>query len=372
MTEIPVLDLKAQYQSIRREVDGAMSRVLKRGVFILGEEVSAFEREFASYCGVSEAVGVGSGTAALHLALLACGVGPGDEVITASHTAVATVSAIDLVGARPVLVDIDPERLTLDPQKVAAAITPATRAIIPVHLYGCPADLAPILEMARRNDIFVVEDCAQAHGAMYGDKRVGAWGDIAAFSFYPTKNLGAYGDGGAVVTNDPALAERVRLLRQYGWTERYVSDLKGLNSRLDDLQAAVLRVKLKLLDAWNTRRRQLAGFYDCMLVGTALVLPAHLEGAVHVYHHYVVRHPQREGLRAFLAERGIRTLVHYPVPVHLQPAYADLGYRRGDLPVSEAAARQVLSLPLYPEMNDDSVEVVSEAVKCYFNKGCDG
>jgi dTDP-4-amino-4,6-dideoxygalactose transaminase len=362
---IPVFDLRGQYDSIKDEIDVAVFRVLERGRFILNEEVASFEQEFAAYCGVSHAVGVGSGTEALHLALLACGVGPGDEVITVSHTAVATVAAIELAGARPVLVDIDSVRYTLDPAQIEAAITPRTKAVIPVHLYGCPADLASILEIAQRHNLFVVEDCAQAHGAVYQGRRVGAWGDIAAFSFYPTKNLGAYGDGGAVVTDDPSLAERARLLRQYGWRERYISSLKGLNSRLDELQAAVLGVKLRHLEAWNERRRRLATLYADGLAESGVVLPHELEDVTHVYHLYVVRHPRRDDLRAFLHERGIGTLVHYPVPVHLQPAYHDLGYAAGDLPVTESAAREVLSLPMYPELRDGEVAVVSEALLAF-------
>jgi dTDP-4-amino-4,6-dideoxygalactose transaminase len=362
VNEIPFVDLKTQYQNIHQEVDQAIGHVLARGRFILDEEVTAFEQEFATYCGTAHAVGVNSGTAALQLALLACGVGQGDEVITASFTSVATVAAVELIGARPVLVDIDPLRYSLDPEKVATAITPLTRAIIPVHLYGCPADLSPLLEIARRKNLFLIEDCAQAHGATYRDKKVGGWGNMAAFSFYPTKNLGAYGDGGMVVTSDPALAQQVRLLRQYGWDRRQISKVKGLNSRLDDLQAAVLRVKLKHLDGWNTRRRELASQYNDLLSQSGLILPIQPENVSHVYHLYVVRHTRRDDLQAYLENHGIHSLVHYPLPVHLQPAYANLGYLTGDLPLSEEAARQVLSLPLYPEMGDSSVESVSQAV----------
>ena len=370
---IPPFDLKRQYASIQDEVDRAVARVLDQGYFILGEEVAAFEREFACYCGVAHAVGVGSGTEALHLALAACGVGPGDEVITVSHTAVATVAAIELVGARPVLVDIDAERYTMDPQQVASAVTPRTRAVVPVHLYGCPVDLTPIMDIARQHGLFVVEDCAQAHGALYGGQRVGSWGHIAAFSFYPTKNLGAYGDGGAIVTDDAPLAERARLLRQYGWQERYVSAIKGLNSRLDELQAAVLRVKLRHLEAWNGQRRRLASLYDERLAGSGVTLPCEPQDGMHVYHLYVVRYPRRDELRAFLRERGIGTLIHYPVPVHLQPAYRDLGYGPGSLPVTEAIAGEVLSLPMYPELREDEATIVAtavcEAVRVLGNRG---
>ncbi|MCX8067101.1 MAG: DegT/DnrJ/EryC1/StrS family aminotransferase [Anaerolineae bacterium] len=366
---IPSFDLTRQYVSLKEEIDAAIARVLARGRFILGEEVTAFEQEFAAACGVAHAVGVASGTDALYLALRACGIGPGDEVITVSHTAVATVAAIELAGARPVLVDVDPRRYTMDPAKVEERITPRTRALLPVHLYGCPADMAPLLEIARRYGLFLIEDCAQAHGAYYRGRPVGSWGDIAAFSFYPTKNLGAFGDGGAVVTNDSTLARRVQLLREYGWARRYVSHIRGTNSRLDEIQAAVLRVKLRHLEAWNERRRQIAALYSEYLAEATrwgLVLPGEPENAHHVYHLYVVRHPQRDALQAFLRERGIGTLVHYPVPVHLQPAYADLGYREGSLPVSEALAREVLSLPMYPELTDEEVQRVAEAVREFF------
>lgn len=367
-SRVPFFDLKAQYHAIRDELDIAIARVLERGTFILGEEVTGFEQEFAAYCGVSHAVGVGSGTDALQLALRACGIGPGDEVITASFTSVATVAAIELTGARPVLVDIDPRHYTLDPEKLAAAVTPNTRAVIPVHLYGSPAELEPILAVAQQHNLRVVEDCAQAHGAVFQGKKVGGWGQISAFSFYPTKNLGAYGDGGAVVTNDPELAEQVRLLRQYGWKDRQVSKVKGLNSRLDELQAAILRIKLKHLDEWNRRRRELGLRYQDLLRDTSLTLPVHLKDSLPVDHLYVVRSPERDNLRIFLSERGIQTLVHYPVPVHLQPAYADLGYERGSLPCSEAAAHEVLSLPLYPEMSDDMVDEVGRRVLEFFDE----
>lgn len=359
---IPPFDLKRQYESIQDEVDRAVARVLDKGYFILGEEVAAFEREFASYCGVAHAVGVGSGTEALHLALAACGVGPGDEVITVSHTAVATVAAIELAGARPVLVDIDPACYTIDPALAASAVTPRTRAIVPVHLYGCPADLTPIIDVARQHGLFVVEDCAQAHGALYRGKRVGSWGHMATFSFYPTKNLGAYGDGGAIVTDDASLAERARLLRQYGWQERYVSAIKGLNSRLDELQAAVLRVKLRHLEAWNGQRRHLAGLYGERLAGSGVTLPCEPQDGTHVYHLYVVQHSRRDELQAFLREQGIGTLIHYPAPVHLQPAYRDLGCEAGSLPVTEAVAGEVLSLPMYPELREDEATTVAAAV----------
>ena len=369
MQAIPVIDLKAQYESIRAELDEVVSRVLSTGAFILGGEVTAFEKEFAEYCGASESIGVASGTEALQLALLACGIQAGDEVIAPSHTAVATVAAIEMVGARPVLVDIDSARYTLDPELVSHAVTPRTRAIIPVHLYGCPADLNPILELARERNIFVIEDGSQAHGAVYHGRKVGAWGDIAAFSFYPTKNLGAFGDGGAVVTNSSQLAEKVRLLRQYGWRERYVSEIKGMNSRLDELQAAILRVKLRYLEEWNSRRRQLVGLYQAHLADSGISLPFEPQDCGHVYHQFVIRHPKRDDLREFLGSRGIHSLVHYPVPVHLQPAYADLGCEKGSLPNTEKAANEVLSLPLYPEMTEAQVERVAECLLAFARGG---
>jgi dTDP-4-amino-4,6-dideoxygalactose transaminase len=359
---IPAIDLKAQYWRIQHEVDAALRGVLEGGSFILGEEVKAFEREFAAWCGVPQAVGVSSGTAALQLALQACGVETGDEVISVSHTSVATVAAIELAGGRSVLAEIEAQRMTLGPAKVSERITQRTRALVPVHLYGCPADMGPLLELAREKGLRVVEDCAQAHGARYRGRPVGGWGDAAAFSFYPTKNLGAYGDGGAVVTNNPEIAERTRLLRQYGWDEKRDSTIRGENARLDEMQAAILRVKLRFVDEWNARRKAIAGMYTRRLGGSGLTLPVEPQECAHAWHQYVVRSARRDDLRAHLAGRGIQTLIHYPVPVHLQPAYADLGYREGDLPESERAAREVLSLPIYPEMDDGQVEAVCEAI----------
>jgi len=363
---IPFLDLRAQYQSLRGEIDAAIQRVLESGRFILGEEIAAFEREFAEYCGAGYAIGVGSGTEALHLSLLACGVGAGDEVITSAHTSVATVAAIEMTGARPVLVDIDPRRYTLDPELITAAVTNRTRALLPVHLYGCPADMPPLLKVARAHNLFVVEDCAQAHGARYRGQHVGTLGHIGAFSFYPTKNLGAYGNAGAVVTNDPALAERARILRQYGWNPNRVSERKGTNSLLDELQAAVLRVKLQHLESWNARRRELATLYHSLLAGCQLKLPYSPVECEHAYHLFVTRHEKRDALRAFLSAQGIQTLVHFPVPVHFQPAYANLGYREGDFPEAERASREVLSLPLYSEMTDEMVVMISETISKFW------
>ena len=360
---IPQANPHAQYISHQAEIDQAIARVLEKGRYILGEEAAAFEHEFADYLGVRFGVGVGSGTEALHLALRACGVGPGDEVITVAHTAVATVAAIELCGATPVLMDIDPRSFTLDPTKLEAAITPATRAVIPVHLYGQSADLEPILSIARKRRVRVIEDCAQSHGAMYDGRRTGAWGDMACFSFYPTKNLGAIGDGGFVATDDPQLAENARLLREYGWRERYVSDVAGWNTRLDELQAAILRVKLRALDADNARRRCLAAMYDEWLAACPVVLPMEMPYGQHVYHLYVVRAERRDALRVFLKERGIGSLIHYPVPVHLQPAYRGRLGDVGSLPETERAAREVLSLPMFPELTEAEVRQVAEAVR---------
>jgi dTDP-4-amino-4,6-dideoxygalactose transaminase len=368
---IALIDLSKQYLSIRSEIDAAVANVLEGGRYILGENVRAFEEEFAAYCGVAHGVGVGSGTEALHIALASLGLEPGSQVITVSHTAVATVAAIELAGLRPLFVDIDPATCTMDPAKVEAAITPQTRAIVPVHLYGQPADMDPVLELARRHNLRVVEDCAQAHGATYKGRKAGSLDDIAAFSFYPTKNLGAFGDGGLIVTDDQALAERARLLRQYGWAERYVSITRGLNSRLDELQAAILRVKLRHLDAWNRRRRELAAMYNELLAASrgeskrGVIPPLAAPYAGHVYHLYVVRSTHRDALQSYLKANGVGTLVHYPVPVHLQPAYADLGYGPGSLPETERAAAQVLSLPLYPEMDEEAVRRVAELVLAF-------
>lgn len=358
---IPVIDLRSQYLAIKQEIDEAVSRVLDSGWYILGEEVAAFEAEFAAWCEASACVGVGSGTEALHLALRACEIGPGDEVITVAHTAVATVAAITLSGARPVVVDIDEETYTIDPAAVQEAITPRTRAIIPVHLYGHPADMDAILEIAERYQLRVIEDCAQAHGARYKGRPVGTMGDLGCFSFYPTKNLGALGDGGAVVGNDPVLMERVRLLREYGWssTARYISQTRGFNSRLDELQAAILRVKLRHLAAWNERRRELAGIYASRLT-EQVIRPVERPGCQHVYHLYVVRVPDRARVRRALAEEGIGTGIHYPVPIHLQPAYRDI--TNDHLPVTERIAQEILTLPLYPTLSDADIVTVAEAV----------
>jgi len=357
---VPFNDLKPQYAAIKDEVDAAIRGVLERGWYILGPEVEAFEAEFAAYCGARYAVGVGSGTEALHLALWACDLKPGDEVITVAHTAVPTINAISLTGARPVFVDVDPATRTMDPAAAAAAVTPRTRALLPVHLYGHPADMAPLQALAREHGLRLIEDAAQAHGAEYRGTRAGRLGDLAAFSFYPTKNLGAYGDGGMVVTDDAALAERVRLLRNYGQTDRYHHQIEGLNSRLDELQAAVLRVKLRHLDEWTAARRARAARYAARLARVAP--PVEAPWARHVYHLYAVTVPRRAAVQEALAAEGIGTLVHYPIPAHLQPAYAHLGVPRGSLPVTERLADEVLSLPLYPELSLDQIDAAAAAL----------
>jgi dTDP-4-amino-4,6-dideoxygalactose transaminase len=359
---IPYLDLKAQYRSIKSEIDAAVLRVLDSTQFILGEEVAAFEREFAIYCQASETVGVNSGTSALHLALLAAGIGPGDEVITTPFTFVATVAAIRYAGATPILVDIEADYFTIEPSKIESAITPRTRAIIPVDLYGQPADMDPILEIARRRGLTVIEDAAQAHGAEYHGRRCGSLAEIATFSFYPGKNLGAYGEGGAITTTRNDVATACRVLRDWGQEERYEHRFKGFNYRMDALQGAVLRVKLRHLESWTAKRRQVARWYAEALDAETVRVPQERPGCRHVYHVYAVRSDDRNSLRDVLAKQGIQTGVHYPIPVHLQPAHADLGYRAGDFPVAEAVAREVLSLPIFPEMTCDQVDTVAAAV----------
>lgn len=365
---IPFVDLKAGYQRLHTEIDAAVARTLASGWYILGAEARAFEEAFAAYLGQSHTIGVASGTDAVMLALQACGVGPGDEVITVSHTAVATVAAVELCGATPRLVDIDPDTLTIDPACIEAAVTVKTKAILPVHLYGCPADMDAILDVARRHGLRVIEDCAQAHGAAYKGRMVGTMGDAAAFSFYPTKNLAAMGDGGAVATRHAAVAELLALLRQYGWRERYISEIPGYNSRLDELQAAILAVRLRHLDEENDARRRLADVYDEMLDGLPLSLPVARPDDRHVFHLYAIRTEQRDALMAHLRDRGIATAVHYPVPVHQQPAYARLGYREGNLPVTESAARSVLSLPMYPDLPLESAAAVAKAIVGFFGR----
>jgi len=360
---IPRADLKAQYHSIKAEIDAALERTLETSQFILGCEVAAFEEEFAALCQASYAIGVNSGTSALHLALIAAGIGPGDEVITVPFTFVATVAAIDYAGARPVFVDIEPVSYTMDVVRIEAAITPRTKAILPVHLYGHPADMDPIMEIARRHNLLVIEDAAQAHAAEYKGRRAGSIGDLGCFSFYPTKNLGAYGEGGAVVTNDADYAKTIRLLRDWGQEKRYHHALKGYNYRMEGFQGAILRVKLRHLEAWTEARRAHARMYDRLLAGSGIETPVSRPDARHVYCVYAVRTPHRDAVRAALAERDIQSAVHYPVPIHLMDAWADLGYTRGDFPVAEQMAQQELSLPMYPELTPAQMESVVLAAR---------
>jgi len=360
---IAFVDLKAQYATIRTEVGEAIARVLDSCEFTLGSEVAAFEREFAAYCRAEHGIGVNTGTSALHLALLAAGVGPGDEVVTTPFTFVATVSAICYTGAKPVFVDIDPRSFTIDGNAIEAAISDRTKAIIPVHLYGQPADMAPIMATARRQGLVVIEDACQAHGAEYAGRRTGSLGDLACFSFYPGKNLGAYGEGGMVVTGNAEYARTIRMLRDWGAERKYHHVLKGYNYRLEGIQGAVLRVKLRHLDRWTHARRTAADWYRGLLDGSGVQLPDEMSYARHVYHVYAIRSPRRQAWQELLLAQGIQTGIHYPVPVHLQPAFADLGYRAGSFPHAEKAADEVLSLPMYPELAFDQCEIVSRAVR---------
>lgn len=363
---IPFGELNSQFKSIEAEIRAAIDDVLAGGRFIFGKQCEAFESEFAAYVGARHAAGVNSGTDAIHLALTAVGVGPGDEAITAANTCVPTVAGICAAGARPVLADIDPATCTIDPAKVEAAFTPRTKAVVPVHLYGHPCDMPAICAIAAARGIAVVEDCAQAHGAAVIEdgqaRRCGTFGAAAAFSFYPSKNLGAYGDGGAVVTNDAEIDARVRMLRNYGEERRYYHSAEGFNSRLDELQAAILRVKLRHLDEWNEARRQRAGLYAGRLKHLPIRLPFEAHWARHIYHLYVIRSRRRDALQAHLGARGIGALLHYPVPVHLQKAYAHLAYAAGDFPESERACAEVLSLPMYAEMPIEHVDAVARAI----------
>lgn len=359
---IPFNDLTVQYNTIQDEVQQAMDRVLRRGWFILGEELEAFEREFASYLGVPHAVGVGSGTEAIHLALRALEVGSGAEVITAPNAGVPTVAAIVAAGATPVFVDVQPESYNLDPALIEAAISPRTRALLPVHLYGQAADMSPILDVARRHGLKVIEDACQGHGATYHGRKVGSLAEAGCFSFYPTKNLGCYGDGGLIATSDEGVAARLRLLRNYGKVEGYRHSIHGWNSRLDEVQAAVLQVKLRHLDAWNQARRQRAAWYEERLRGSSVVTPLQMPYGQHIYHLYVVRARLRDRLQERLAAAGIGTMVHYPIVTHLQEAYRYLGQVPGSCPVAETYASQIVSLPMYAELTQDQIDQVCQAI----------
>ena len=360
---IPFLDLDAAYRDLKPDIDAAVSRVLESGWYILGPEVEAFEAEWAAYCGAAHAVGLANGLDALILALRALDIGPGDEVIVPSNTYIATWLAVSGVGATPVPVEPDPATHNIDPTLVEVAITPRTRVLLPVHLYGQPADLDPILEIARKHRLKVVEDAAQAHGARYKGRRIGAHGDIACWSFYPGKNLGAFGDAGAVTTNDPDLAERIALLRNYGSRQKYVNEEAGVNSRLDPVQAAVLRVKLGVLDEWTERRRAAAAAYTKTLTETGLTLPHAPNWAEPVWHLYVVRSAERDRLQSHLTEEGIGTLIHYPIAPHMQQAYSEMGLAPEALPIARNLANEVLSLPMGPHLDADAASAVANSIK---------
>ncbi len=360
---IPFVDLKSQYLSIKAEIDGAIANVLENSAFILGKEVAAFEQEFAAFCEAKHAVGVSSGTSALHLAMLAAGIGPGDEVITVPLTFVATVAAIGYTGARPVFVDIDPASYTMNPATIEAAITPRTKAIIPVHLYGQTADMHSILEIARRRKLLVIEDAAQAHGATYKGRKAGSMGDLACFSFYPGKNLGAYGEGGAVTTNNDEYTRMLRMLRDWGAERKYEHVLKGYNYRLEGIQGAILRVKLRKLDGWTAARQAAGAEYSRQLAGANVCTPRVMSWGTHVFHVYAIRTARRAELQAALQAKGIQSGIHYPYPIHLLPAWKDLGYQAGAFPVAEEVAGEVLSLPIFPELTASQIAEVASVVR---------
>lgn len=363
---MPYLDLPAQMRSIRKEIDAAIARTLDNCSFCLGPDVAQFEKDFARFCGAEHCVGFNNGTSALHIALRLLDVGPGDEVITTPFTFVATSWAISYVGAKPVYVDIDDATFNLDPRKVERAITPRTRAVLPVHLYGHPADLDPLLGICREHDLALVEDAAQAHGATYRGKTAGAFGDIGCFSFYPGKNLGAYGEGGGLVTDNAAFAARARSLREHGARQRYYHDEVGYNYRMEGMQGAVLGVKLKHLAAWTRERRRVAHRYHELLADAPLQLPCEADYAQSAWHLYVVRHPRRDELKKHLEANQVGCGLHYPLPLHLQKCYAHLGHKPGDFPVAEKAARECLSLPIYPELTEAHMQRVAEVVKDFF------
>jgi dTDP-4-amino-4,6-dideoxygalactose transaminase len=360
---IPLVDLRAQYHTIKSEIDAAVLGLIESTQYINGQDVRKFEQEFAEYSGAKHAVGVGNGTDAISLALKAAGVGQGDEVITVANTFIATAEAVSNIGATPVFVDIDPAHYNMDPAAMEAAITPRTRAIIPVHLYGQPAPMDEIMAIAQRHGLFVVEDCAQAHGSTYKGKPVGTWGDLGTFSFYPGKNLGAYGDAGAVITNNEEMAHMVNRYHDHGRTEKYIHDYIGVNSRLDTIQAAILRIKLARLAEWTEARRQVAAKYDeAFRSSEAVQTPQQIEGGKHVYHLYVIQTAERDRLQDHLKAKGVATGIHYPVPLHVQPAYAHLGYKKGQFPVAEALADRILSLPIYAELTGEQSDYIISAV----------
>lgn len=367
MKNISLVDLKAQYKTIKPEINSAIKNILESTHFILGEEVEDFEKKFAKYSDSKYGIGVGSGLNALELGMRALGIGKGDEVLTPVNSFIASSSAISFTGAKPVLVDCDENSFNIDPKRVEEKITKKTKAIMPVHLYGRPAEMDQILKIAKKHNLMVFEDACQAHGAKYKGKRVGSLGNFGAFSFYPGKNLGAYGDGGMVTTNDSKLAEKISQMRNYGQTVKYHHDYLAWNSRLDSIQAAILEVKLKNLDKWNKSRKKVAQIYNKLLKGLPIIAPSIPEESDHVFHLYVIRFEKRDDLAQYLTTKGIATGLHYPIPIHLQKAYKDLGHKKGDFPISEKLASEILSLPIYPELKDSQVEFISENIKKFFN-----
>ena len=373
---VPFIDLTRQYKAIEEEILSATRRVFEKGRFILGEEVFAFEEEFARYCGVRYGVGVNSGTDALYLALKAAGIGEGDEVVTVANSFIASALAISFTGAKPIFVDIEPETYNLDPNALAALLKrrratgkrQRIKAILPVHLYGHPAEMDEVMEIAERHHLLVIEDACQAHGAEYRGRKAGSFGTLGCFSFYPTKNLGGYGDGGMVTTDDRKIYEKIHLLRCYGEKKKYHHFLKGINSRLDEIQAAILRVKLRYLDRWNDERRRKALIYKRLFEGTGIICSVEREKASHVHHLFVIRTRKRNSLGAFLKGKGIETLIHYPIPIHLQKAFKELGYQKGDLPLTEGSSRQVLSLPFFPGITDSEMKEVVLQVKGFYQR----
>ena len=367
-TAIPILDLRAQYTTLKEEIRSAIDTVLERQHFILGPEVKNLEQEIAKYCGRKYGIGVASGTDALILALKACGIGPGDEVIVPSFTFIATADAVSLLGATPVFADVQPDTFNIDPAEIEALITSHTKAIVPVHLYGQSADMDPILAVAKAHNLKVVEDTAQALGATYRGRRTASLGDVGCISFFPSKNLGCYGDGGMVVTDSEEIYRKIVSLRAHGSTKKYFSEEQGWNSRLDELQAAILRVKLRYLDGWGEQRRAVADRYDSLLRYLDVITPRRNDFGSHVFHQYTIRVPHRDALQKHLAEAGISTMVYYPVPIHLQPIYSHLGYNEGDLPETETACKEVLSLPIFPELTEEQSGYVADAIAAALNR----
>ncbi|RJR24517.1 DegT/DnrJ/EryC1/StrS family aminotransferase [Candidatus Microgenomates bacterium] len=365
---VSFIDFKREYLEIKEEIDNAVNKVLESGWFVLGKEVEAFEKEFASYCGVNYCYGVNSGTDALYLSLRALGLNPKDEVIIPVNTFIASALAVSQLGAIPVFVDVDEKTGNIDPAKIEKKIGYATKAIMAVHLYGQIADMKEILTLAKRHQLLVIEDACQAHGATYEGKKAGGFGDIAAFSFYPTKNLGAYGDAGAVVTKNDQLAEKIKLLRNYGQKEKYYHEIKGVNSRMDELQAAILRVKLRYLDAWVKKRREIVARYNRQLADLPLTLPKEKENRFHSYYLYVIRTAERDALMGYMKEKGIGALIHYPAPLHLQRAYRELKYKDGDFPLAEKFCKEIISLPLYPQIKEEEVDYVCQSIRSFFNE----